>query len=328
VPILGFGFECHVGASVGAAAQTEPSNEIRQLLVNADIALYEAKKLGRNRVEFFSETLRLAAANAKRTADELLSAIERDELVPYFQPQFCAETLEVVGVEALARWRHPTRGVLTPDRFLAVAEGLNRVSDIDAIILEKSLFEATRWATNQLDVKKVSVNISAQRLQEPRLIERLSQLRIPAGSLSFELLESISFDGQDDDLVGAIQKIKSFGVDIEIDDFGTGHASIISLIELAPRRLKIDRKLIAPIVSSKTQQRLVASIIEIGKSMGIEIIAEGVETMAHAHVLRELGCTTLQGYAFAKPMPSEALMAFLQARAVSQREPSPIAACA
>ena len=325
-PIVSLGFECHVGASIGVASQLEPSRDIRQLLGDADIALYEAKKLGRKRVEYFSEALRLSAVSAKRTADELLSAIEHEEFVPYFQPQFSADTLEIVGVEALARWRHPRLGILTPDKFLAVAEGLNKVADIDAIILEKSLFEATRWVANNLEVKKISVNISAQRLRDQRLIQRLSELQLGASSLSFELLESISFDGHDDELVEAIQKIKSFGIDIEIDDFGTGHASITSLIELAPRRLKIDRMLIAPIAGSIAQQRLVSSIIEIGKSLGIEIIAEGVETIAHARILRDLGCHALQGYAFARPMPSDELLVYLKTRALLEHGSSPITA--
>jgi len=145
-------------------------------------------------------------------------------------------------------------------------------------------------------------------------MRRLSELPVLGVSLSFELLESISFDGQDGELVAAIQKIKSFGIEIEIDDFGSGHASITSLIELAPHRLKIDRKIIAPITQSLSQQRLVSSIIEIGKSMGIEIIAEGVETLSHASILKDLGCHTLQGYALARPMPAQEFLDFLRMR--------------
>jgi diguanylate cyclase (GGDEF)-like protein len=328
-PIMAGNTECRIAPSLGVAMQSTQDCDVRQLLINADIALYEAKKLGRNRAEFFTETLRLSAVTLKRTADELLNALDNDEIVPFFQPQFDANTLQVVGVEALARWQHPTRGLLTPDKFLGVAASLNRVAEIDALILEKSLFQATRWAANDFSVPKVSINISAQRLRDARLIERLSTLKIPAGSLSFELLESISFDDHDEQLSGAIQAIKSLGFDIEIDDFGTGHASIVSLLELAPQRLKIDRKLIAPIIDSFSQQRLVSSIIEIGKSLGIEIVAEGVESMAHAEILRDLGCHTLQGYAFARPMSSHDLMDFLRAWPHTRRVPrSAIAATA
>ena len=145
-----------------------------------------------------------------------------------------------------------------------------------------------------------------------------------AGSLAFELLESISFDGHDEELVSAIHKIKGFGIEIEIDDFGTGHASIASLLELAPKRLKIDRKIISPLVESMPQRQLVSSIIEIGKSLGIEIIAEGVETMAQARILADLGCDTLQGYVFARPMPAQEFFEFLckNASANSLRAPT------
>jgi diguanylate cyclase (GGDEF)-like protein len=320
-PIVGTGFVCRVGASVGAATELAGHREIRQLLANADIALYEAKKKGRNRAEFFSEALRLSAINAKETADELMAAIEDSSIIPYFQPQFDAITHKVVGVEALARWLHPKRGLLMPDYFLPVAEDLNKVAEIDAIILEKSLFQATRWEASNLKVPKLSVNISAQRLSDENLIVRLSAMKISPGSLAFELLECISFDGHDEALVATIKTIKSLGIEIEIDDFGSGHASISSLMELAPHRLKIDRKLIAPIVSSKAQQRLVGSIIEIGKAMGIEIIAEGVETLSHAEILKDLGCHALQGYAFARPMPSQEFFDFLRIRSAEHGFP-------
>ncbi len=305
------GFECRMGASIGVATQSASDDDIRQLLVNADIALYRAKQLGRNRVEFFTEALRQSAITSKKTADELLIALERDEIVPFFQPQFDANSLDLVGVEALARWRHPTRGVLTPDAFLPVAEGLSKVYEINSIILEKALFQSARWAASKLRVQKLSVNISAQRLRDERLTRQLSELSVQAGSLAFELLESISFDGHDEELVSAIHKIKAFGIEIEIDDFGTGHASIASLLELAPKRLKIDRKIISPLVKSMPQRQLVSSIIEIGKSLGIEIIAEGVETMAQARILADLGCDTLQGYVFARPMSAQEFFEFL-----------------
>lgn len=125
------------------------------------------------------------------------------------------------------------------------------------------------------------------------------------GRLSFELLESISFDGEDTGIRDIIEQLKTLGIAIEVDDFGTGHASIVSLIELGPKRLKIDRRLIAPLEASGSQRRLVASIIDIGRSQGIEIVAEGVETPAHVEILRSLGCQILQGYALARPMAAD-----------------------
>ncbi|CDZ61117.1 Diguanylate cyclase/phosphodiesterase with PAS/PAC and Chase sensor(S) [Neorhizobium galegae bv. orientalis] len=304
------GHECRIGCSAGIACQTAAGEELSQLLINADIALYEAKKRGRNRVEVFSKELRSAVVLRKRMSDEFLSALEGDQIIPFFQPQFDAHSLAIVGVEALARWQHPKRGLLAPDSFLAIAESLHRSADIDAIILEKALFQSARWSALGLDIPHLSVNISAQRLKDERLFKRLAELPIAPGTLSFELLESISFEDQDKDLRSAILDLKALGIDIEIDDFGTGHASIVSLLELGPKRLKIDRKLIAPLEAAGSQRRLVASIIEIGRSQGIEIVAEGVETAAHVDILRSLGCQTLQGYVFAKPMPANEFITF------------------
>jgi diguanylate cyclase (GGDEF)-like protein len=304
------GHQCRIGCSAGVACQTETGEELSQLLINADIALYEAKKRGRNRVEVFSRELRSAAVLRKRMSDEFLTALEGDEIIPFFQPQFDAHSLAIVGVEALARWQHPERGLLSPDKFLAIAEGLHRAADLDAIILEKALFQSARWRALGLDIPHLSVNISAQRLKDESLFKRLTELPISPGTLSFELLESISFEDQDKELRSAILKLKELGIEIEIDDFGTGHASIVSLLELGPKRLKIDRKLIAPLEAAGSQRRLVASIIEIGRSQGIEIVAEGVETAAHVDILRSLGCQTLQGYVFAKPMPASEFITF------------------
>lgn len=311
-PILFEGDLCRIGCSAGVAVQTFRHENPLQLLGNADIALYEAKKRGRNRYEFFSDGLREIAVQGKKMADELVLALERDEFVPYFQPQFDAMTLEVVGAEALARWNHDVRGLLAPAAFLPVAEATNRVADIDAVIFEKALFHLARWRSNGFQIPSVSVNISAQRLADERLFQSLGRLAFSPGSISFELLETIYFDDPDASLIDAVRRLKAAGIDIEIDDFGSGRASIVSLLELAPKRLKIDRKLVAPIRESRSQRDLLASIIDIGRSQGIEIVAEGVETMEHAAILRDLGCHVLQGYALARPMPASAMLSFLR----------------
>lgn len=311
-PILHDGDLCRIGCSAGVAVQTFRHENPLQLLGNADIALYEAKKRGRGRYEFFSDGLRQAAVQGKKMADELILALERDEFVPYFQPQFDAVTLDVVGAEALARWNHDVRGLLAPAAFLPVAEATNRVADLDAVIFEKALFHLARWRSNGFQIPSVSVNISAQRLADERLFQSLSRLAFTPGSISFELLETIYFDDPDASLMDAVRRLKTAGIDIEIDDFGSGRASIVSLLELAPKRLKIDRKLVAPIRESRSQRDLLASIIDIGRSQGIEIVAEGVETMQHAAILRDLGCHVLQGYALARPMPPSAMLTFLR----------------
>jgi diguanylate cyclase (GGDEF)-like protein len=313
-PLIHEGHECRVGSSIGIATRSGADSKIEQVLVNADIALYEAKRRGRNRVESFTDSLRLEVVNTKRTADEILRGLEQNEFIAYFQPQFDAHTLEIVGLEALARWDHPTKGILPPAAFLRIAENLKVVAQIDAIVLNHALLQQFRLNASGYPIPKVSVNVSAQRLMDETLFERLGSLSFRPGSLSFELLESISFDGEDSELIHQIERLKSLGADIEIDDFGSGHASIVTLLKLHPRRLKIDRQLVIPLLESKAQQQLVASIIEIGRSRGIEIVAEGVETMAHAEILRDLGCDTLQGYALARPMSPGDLLGFVSER--------------
>ncbi|HTN63155.1 MAG TPA: EAL domain-containing protein [Devosia sp.] len=305
------GHECRFGVSIGIAAERGAELDVKRLLINADIALYRAKGRGRNRFEFFSEALQAEVVNTKRVADEILSGLERDEFVAFYQPQFDAHSHDLVGVEALARWRHPSLGIMTPDAFLAIAEELNVVANIDRLILEQSLADLDRWAAAGLVVPRASVNVSLRRLHDEDLIKGLRQLDIQPGRISFELVESIYLDDNDAIVGWNIDQIKDLGIDIEIDDFGTGYASIVSLQKLRPRRLKIDRQLVNPIVNDRGQRQLLASIVDIGKSMGIDVVAEGVETIEHARLLAELGCDILQGYAFAKPMAADDLASFL-----------------
>lgn len=312
-PVAYQGHECRFGVSVGIASEKPGAVDARRLLVNADIALYRAKRRGRNRYEFFTEALQAEVVNTKRIADDILSGLERDEFRPFFQPQFDARTFDVVGVEALARWQHPVDGLLPPAVFINIAEELSVVSMIDRMILEKTLKEFEGWRAAGLKVPKVSVNVSARRLQDETLIKGLRGLDIVPGTVSFELVESIFLDKTEDIVLWNIDQLKDLGIDIEIDDFGTGYASIVSLLKLKPRRLKIDRQLVMPIVSSQSQRHLVASIIDIGRSLGIKVVGEGVETMEHARVLREIGCDYLQGYALSQPLSGEDLPGFLSA---------------
>ncbi|WP_425033624.1 bifunctional diguanylate cyclase/phosphodiesterase [Pelagibacterium sp.] len=311
-PVSYQGHECRFGVSIGIAGGDVSITPAKQVLVNADIALYRAKERGRNRAEFFSEELQAEIITAKRVADDILAGLENSEFVAFYQPQVDAKTLDIVGMEALARWNHPIRGLLAPDAFMAIAEDLNVVATIDKLILEQALAQHRKWKKAGLDVPRVSVNVSARRLNDEGLIDTLKALDIERGTVSFELIESIYLDERDSLVSFNIDQIKDLGIDIEIDDFGTGYASIVSLLQLRPKRLKIDRQLVMPITSSAGQRRLVASIIEIGASLGIEAIAEGVESFQHAEILAEMGCAALQGYAIARPMDGKAVTQFIK----------------
>jgi diguanylate cyclase (GGDEF)-like protein/PAS domain S-box-containing protein len=311
-PVPYHGHFCRFGASIGIAAQHGNAVDPVRLMIDADIALYRAKARGKNGYEFFSEALQAEAVHTKRLADEILQGIEQDEFLPYYQPLFDARTMELSGVEALARWRHPVEGILPPARFLRVAEDLNVVTSIDSTILRKALDDFDQWRKAGLHVPAVSVNVSFRRLRDERLVASLRDMKFEAGTLSFELLESIFLDDIDDMVSWNLDRIRDLGIDLSIDDFGTGHASILSLLRLRPTRFKIDRQFLDQLTTSRSQQQLVGSLIDIGRSLNIKVVAEGVETFEQAEILRGLGCDILQGFAFARPMPAKALESMLR----------------
>ncbi|NBB47653.1 EAL domain-containing protein [Rhizobium sp. CRIBSB] len=295
------GQECRFGASIGIAHTLVRDIDPKQLLQNADIALYKAKHLGRNRYEFYAQASRTMLADASRLSSELMRALENNEIFPYYQLQFDARTREVVGAECLARWRHPIRGILGPDKFLATAEEYGILAQIDGLILEKALRDLEAWRAEGIAPPKISVNVSARRLTDPELARGLSDLDIKPGTVSFELLESVFLDRQDAAVMSNLDMLRRLEIDVEIDDFGTGHASIVGLLNLKPTTLKIDRQLIEHIPESQEQRILVKSIIQIARSLGIKVTAEGVETEEHARILGRLGCDVLQGYGLAWP---------------------------
>lgn len=297
------GFSCRCGVSIGIAEANGSHVDARRILVNADLALYRAKGLGRNRFEFFTQNLHAEIIDHKRTADELLAAIENHEFTAWYQPQLNATNNQLTGVEALIRWRHPRRGLLAPDQFLKIADDLNVTATLDQIVLETVLKDKMRWAAMGVAVPRVSVNVSSRRLHDEHLIDMLRGLQISPGEIAFELVESIFLDDGDSAVIANLDRIKELGIDVEIDDFGTGHTSIVSLLRLKPKRLKIDKQLVLPILHSPQELALVRSIIDIARSLGLETVAEGVETFEHANLLEKLGCDLLQGYAFARPLP-------------------------
>lgn len=309
------GFSCRCGVSIGIARSQGIGSDPRKVLINADIALYQAKEKGRNGYEFFSQALQANIVTRKRLADDILAGLERDEFTVWYQPQFDATTMRLTGAEALVRWNHPDQGILASGRFLRIADELNVMARIDQLVLETALRDKMRFLAEGIDLPRISVNVSSRRLHDPALVDQLRGLAIRPGEVAFELVESIFLDDSDDPASANLADIKALGIDIEIDDFGTGHTSIVSLLRLKPKRLKIDRQLVMPILTSPQERALVRSIIEIARSLGVETIAEGVETPAHAELLRTLGCDELQGYAFAKPLPFAEFARFAARRA-------------
>ncbi len=296
-------------ASIGLA--TAQGGNVSELLAEADIALHRAKKLGRGRVEIFSAQMKAQLNNERRLAKQFVRGLEKGEFVPFYQAQVDARDRRIVGLEVLARWNHPKRGLLLPGEFLGVASTLGMLDDLDAAILRAALKDRKTWLRQGVRAPRIAVNVSAARLSDPLLIDELHRLEVEPDTVSFELLETIFLDDTEDGVFTNVSALKELGIDIEIDDFGSGHASIIGLMKLKPSRLKIDRQLVMPITTSREQKRLLRSIVDIAKALHIEVVAEGVETLEHAKLLTRLGCDILQGYAIAYPVAADDMLACL-----------------
>ncbi|MEL6979895.1 MAG: EAL domain-containing protein [Pseudomonadota bacterium] len=304
-----------MGVSIGVALARTP-REISQMasrLREADAALHRAKSAGRGRVVMFNARHQLEDDAKRELMEDFIKSLSDGDFIPFFQPQFCARSGRVVSVEALARWRHPKRGVLNPAEFIGVAAGLDKLGDLDRSILEAAVAELVAWRGKGVFVDQLSVNFSARRLGDPALLESIDALDLGDTTLCVELLESIFLDRKDDAMERAIAGLRKRGVKIEIDDFGTGHASVLAVMRRKPDGFKIARELVAPMSESKEQEMLVGSLIEIGRILGVQVIAEGVETSAQRRKLGELGCDVLQGYALGRPMAGDQAASFIAA---------------
>lgn len=296
-----------VGASVGIAHFDPEDQTLSKTLVNADIALYRAKAQGKGRFVTFDKTHRQEIIARKQTHDEILEGIKNTRFVPYFQGIFDAQSGELAAVEMLARWDHPKRGVRTPADFLEVAQNLNLMRLIDQQVLSQAIVLFKSLASRGVTLPRLCVNVSMTRLVEPDLLDMLEDAVRADIAMDVELLESTFLDEPSDMLLWQLDRIRGLGIGLNIDDFGTGHASVAGLLKIKPNKVKIDRCFVAPILDSSQSLNLVATLNGLCASLDIETVAEGVETPAHAQPLRTLGVRYLQGYGLMRPVPAQQL---------------------
>jgi diguanylate cyclase (GGDEF)-like protein len=301
------------GASIPAQTDNDANDDsgaLDRLISAADEALYEAKRSGRNKTVFSTPAIRESVSRKRLEARKLLDAIETRAFEPYFQPQIDASTGHLIGLEALVRWRQPDGKIVTPYAFLDTATENGFVQLIDRIVLEGVADFLKQAKALGFVVPRISLNSPRENLTEPRYVQDVIALAKSSGvPISLELLETAIFDTPDDALMWQLDSLRDAGIEIEIDDFGTGHTSIVSLMSLAPSRLKIAKELVMPMLESEAHERIVSSVIQISEALKIDVLAEGIESAEVSARLVDLGCNLQQGYHFARPMPAEDLFA-------------------
>ena len=298
-----------IGASIGVAFSDDANGNPERLLANADLALYEAKALGRGRHSVYCAETRQKLENRHALVQELKSAISCDEFDAFFQPQVDGRNGRLVGFEALVRWHHPSRGLLLPGEFIEVAFENGLGNAISKIVLKRAIEAFRHWRSTGLEVNQISINLSARQLRDEEFVKRLiasverSDL-LPA-NLAIEVVESVLFGDELDPVITNLGVLQECGFPIELDDFGSGHASISNLRKFRVNKVKIDRSFVSGVDTNSDQEVMLKAIIELARNLGIECIAEGVESESERSKLLAMGCAQMQGYGIARPMSLE-----------------------
>jgi len=302
------GHALHISASVGISLFPNDGDDAEALIRNADTAMYFAKANGRNNFQFFVEPMNHEANKRLNLESELWQALAENQLLLHYQPQVDLLSGKVVGVEALVRWQHPTRGLVGPDEFIPIAEACGLILPLGHWVLLTACRQAKTWLDAGIDMGEIAVNISAQQFRQPDFAHSvqgvLSETGLPAGRLELEITESTIMHSADSS-IDTLVRLKAMGVRLAIDDFGTGYSSLAYLRRFPIDRLKIDRSFVADVESDTDAASLVTSIVSLGRSLGLNLVAEGVETSAQADFLRALDCQRVQGFHFFRPVSAE-----------------------
>jgi diguanylate cyclase (GGDEF)-like protein/PAS domain S-box-containing protein len=314
-PVLVSSYELFVTGSVGISLFPQDASDLNVLIRNADVAMYQAKARGRNGYAFYAPSMDGEGIERLRLEALLRRAIEKNEIWLAYQPQVEIDSGLLIGVEALVRWNSAELGQLGPDRFIPLAEDIGFINQLGAWVLEEACRQMKRWDLAGLAVPKIAVNLSARQFDRGGLaatVERvLRETGLPPQRLQLEVTESVIMNTGD--AMQYINELHAIGVELAIDDFGTGYSSLAYLKQLPVQTLKIDRSFIRDISTAASnrdnEEAIAIAIIQLGKSMNLAVIAEGVETAEQAAFLLRHGCRRAQGYLYARPLPPEQLLA-------------------
>lgn len=312
-PFVIDGRELILTLSIGIAMFPENGKDTSELLRNADTAMYKAKSLGRNTYSFFTDKMNKNMLRRLEIEEQMRGALDRGEFEVYYQPQINAINNTIIGCEALLRWFNPVLGNVTPDEFIPIAENTGLIVPIGQFVLKQALSLLNKWQLKQHNLLRVAVNLSPRQFRDSQLLSfietSLKEANITADNLELEITEGVLMIGQTY-IEDALIKLHELGVKLSMDDFGTGYSSLSYLRRYAFDVLKIDQSFISGITNDKADFDLVKATIAMAKSLGLQVVAEGVETKEQSKLLSKLECDFLQGYYFSKPITEEQLLAF------------------
>ncbi|MFA9460227.1 EAL domain-containing protein [Thiohalorhabdus sp. Cl-TMA] len=310
------GREVSLSASIGISLYPQDGADGATLIKNADAALFRAKELGRNQCRFYTRELTATATERLSLARELETAIENDELELHYQPKVELHSGRICGAEALLRWRHPERGLVSPGRFIPLAEETGLVLPMGDWVLEQACAQQRRWRDAGIHLERLAVNLSTVQLQRrdiPGLLQRISaDFGCPFDCLELEVTEA-SLMEDTDEAARILAELGDMGIQLALDDFGTGYSSLGYLKNLPLDTLKIDKSFVCDIPGDLSDMALVRTILAMGKSLGMRVVAEGVESEEQAELLRREGCEVGQGFLYAPALPGEELAELLRA---------------
>lgn len=306
-PVLLDGINVYVSCCIGFCLATRSEEQTAaSLLASATIALDEAHRHAPSAIRAYSRDMERKASTRQKMMNEARSALGKGQLHAWFQPQVSTDTGRITGFEALVRWEHPTRGVIPPGEFLESLEMAGQLEGLSDIMLDQALTAQKAWDEAGFNVPCIGVNFAKDELRNPKLIDKvawkLDQFDIEPERLVIEVLETVVSGSPEDIVARNINGLAKLGCQIDLDDFGTGHASISSIRRFTVSRIKIDRSFVMKSDQDPEQQRLIHAIITMAERLGLETLAEGVETTGEHTILAQLGCGHVQGYGIARPM--------------------------
>ena len=307
--------EFKITCSIGIASFPRDGQDADTLLRNADTAMYRAKDLGRNNFQLYSSEMNADLGERLTLETDLWNAVERNELVLHYQPKVELKTGRIVGMEALLRWRHPTKGMIPPGKFIPVAEASSLITEIGSWVIHEACSKNKAWQDADLRAVPIAVNISARQLHDKDLVETirtaLQTTRLRPEHLEIELTESAVMMHADD-AINTMARLRGMDVRISLDDFGTGYSSLSHLKRLPVTGLKIDQSFVRDLAFDPDDAAIVRAIVAVAHELMLDVTAEGVETIEQAEFLKAHGCSEAQGYYFARPVPADEMRALLE----------------